>query len=168
VRAFTNDVERKERPMSKYERSATIQAEPERVFAYVADVVHLPDHLPTKRHATQEGGERVRIPGELRGHPYDADGFFRVDQQARRVEWGSDGEQTYRGWLQVVPDGAGSAVTMHLSFVPQETYAQELGAAAAGIGNRDQAIAEVLDPSLASIRNQLEGQGGKIEPPAVQ
>jgi hypothetical protein len=151
--------------MSEYEHTATVQAAPEAVFVYVSAAQNLPHYLPTTHHAAVEEGGRVRIQGEVRGHRYDAVGAFHVDEASRRIEWGSEGEQAYRGWLQVAPDGASSAVTIHLSFAPGPEYAQQLDAAT---GHRDQTIAQVLEAALLSIRNQCEGRGGKVEPSAVR
>jgi polyketide cyclase/dehydrase/lipid transport protein len=151
--------------MSDYESIGTVQAEPDVVFAYVSEVRNLPSYLPTMQHAEAEGVGRVHIQGTARGHAYEGDGQFRVDQASRRVEWGSEGKHVYRGWLQVAPDGQGSSVTIHLSFAPGPEYAQQLDEAT---GSRDQTIAQVLESTLASIRNQCEGRGGKVEPSAVQ
>ena len=136
--------------MPDYEHSLTIEASPETVFKFVSDIKNLPKYLPTTHQAEALPGDRVRVQGEAADHAYDADGYFRVDAPNHRLEWGSDGENRYRGWLEI--DGAASEceVTVHLSFQ-------------ANPGDRDKAISEGLISALESIRRQVEGNGGKVE-----
>lgn len=149
--------------MPEYERSRVIGAAPEQVFEFLSDVRNLPQYLPTTHHAEPQGPDRVRVQGEARGHDYDADGFFRRDQQDLRLEWGSDGELRYRGQLRVEPDGGrgGSRVTVHLSFEPPRGMAQ-------GLGDADSRIEEGIEAALESIQRQCEGQSGKVEPQGAQ
>ncbi len=156
----------KEAAMPEYEHSQTIQAPPEAVFAFVSQVQNLPQYLPTIKAAEPQGPERVQVHGEARGHQYDNDGHFRADEARRRLEWGSDRPDTYSGWLTVADaDGAGGAsqVTVHLTFGPQsrtpENIEQEEGS--------QRPIQEGLEAALLSIQNIVEGQGGKVEPPAA-
>ncbi|MER3482361.1 MAG: hypothetical protein C4332_03625 [Meiothermus sp.] len=123
---------------------------------------NLPKYLPTTHSAQPQGQDRVQVQGEARGHKYTADGLFHRDQGQNRLDWGSDGEMRYRGWLQVEPDGDGSSrVTVHLSFDPPQEMAQQMQ-------NPDQKIQEGLEKALESIANLVEGKDGKVEPPSAQ
>ena len=147
--------------MSEYEHSQTIQAPADRVFDFVSDLNNLPKYLPTVHKAMPQPGERVRLQGEANGHAYDSDGSFRVNKAQRRLEWGSDGEHHYTGWLQVTEDGRDSSeVTVHLSFAPRPDQQQKL---AQSTGSADTAIQEGLQKSLQSLVNLIEGKGGKVE-----
>ncbi len=150
--------------MSDYEYSLIVNAAPEQVFNFVSNVRNLPKYLPTVRHAEPQGGDRVRVQGEAQGRLYDNDGFFRVDERQRRMEWGSDGEHEYRGWLDVAPGadgGASSIITVRLQFEPRGETAQQLDRQT---GDRDLTIQQGLQQALESIKNVFEGHDGKIEP----
>lgn len=145
--------------MSEYKHSISVQASPDQVFAFVSQVENLPKYLPTVHNAAPQQGERVRVEGEANGHAYTDDGFYRVNQAQRRMEWGSDGENNYSGWLEVSSNGNGSNITVNLSFEPRGQLDQQLEQQA---GNRDQAIREGIAASLQSIQNIVEGEGGKV------
>jgi hypothetical protein len=60
-------------------------------------------------------GEEVHTTARLPdGKPVEGDAWFRVDADARRIEWGSEGPNEYHGYLDVAPSGAGSSVEVHL------------------------------------------------------
>ena len=146
--------------MPEYEQSLSVAAAPATVFAYVSDVGNLPKYLPTVTHAEAQSDEHVRVQGSAGGHEYDSDGYFRVDETEHRLEWGSDGENQYSGWLKVDGMDDMSEVTVHLSFQPkpgQEARFEEQS------GSRDGAILDGLSAALNSIRNEVEGRGGKVE-----
>ena len=147
--------------MGEYEQTLAVQASPDRVLAYVADIRNMPEYLPTTKHAEPQGEERVRVQGEAQGHEYDSDGYLRRDDQAKRLEWGAD-EGYYAGWLQVRDDGSGgSAVTVHISLRGAPPGADPSHAPS------DAQINEGLMAGLRSIRNHVEGRGGKQEPSAA-
>lgn len=147
--------------MAEYEHSAFVQASPEAVFDYISDVGNMPQYLPTTHHAEPQGEGRVRVQGEAKGHQYDSDGWIRVDQTEFRMEWGSDGEHHYTGWMEVEGDEAGSEVTVHLSFEPRPEEKERM---AEGAGSHNAAIQQGLEAALKSIKNLVEGKGGKVEP----
>ena len=76
------------------------------------------------------------------------------------MEWGSDGESGYRGWLEVKEARGASNVTVHLSFDPQSYAFQEMDK---NTGDRTQIINEGIENTLQSIKNLCEGRGGKVE-----
>lgn len=150
--------------MSSFEQSQTAQAGADAIFEFVSDVRNLPKYLPTTHSAEPQEGERVRVKGEAQGHAYDSDGYFRVDKSARRMEWGSDGEMNYSGWLQVEAAGnEGSQVTVHIEMSPP----QEMIDAMKEQGGHDKVVNDGIQKSLQSIANIMEGKGGKVEPDAA-
>lgn len=60
-----------EASMAEYEHAMTIDASPDAVFDFVADIRNLPKYLPTTKSAQPQGEERVRVQGEAAGHQYD-------------------------------------------------------------------------------------------------
>lgn len=98
------------------------------------------------------------------GETFEGDGYYRVDEASRRMEWGADTERTYSGWLTVAESGdAQSEVTVHLEFGPRsvEPEIQERT-----LEERDP-MQEALQTTLESIRKQIEEGSGKLEPPAL-
>ena len=92
-------------------------------------------------------GERVRVQGEVAGQSYDSDGFFKVDKDQRRMEWGSDGENNYQGWLEVQPDGDdASLVIVHLWFEPRADQEKQFEQQT---GDRDRTIQRGLEDALS-------------------
>ena len=157
---------RKDGAMAEYEQTVKINAEPDAVFDFVSDVSNLPKYLPTTRHAETNGPDRVRVQGDVRGHSYDSDGFMTVDPVDYHMEWGSDGENQYRGSLDVEDAGDGTCdVTVHLSFTPRPDMARQMDQSS---GDHDTAIHEGIAAALQSIKNIVEGHGVKIEPQAVK
>ena len=141
--------------MAEYEHTTTIQAAPDEVFRFVSDVRNLPKYLPTVQRATPDGRERVEVEGEANGHHYDSDGHFRVNQQARTMEWGAD-EDDYTGQLKVEGQGSQSTIAIHLWFKARGGEEQ--------LPDQDQRVQDGLAAAMESIRNIMEGQGGKVEP----
>ena len=68
------------------------------------------------------------------------------------------------GWLEI--DGADDEceVTVHLTFQPKPEQGERMDEQT---GDRDKTISDGLIASLESIRNQVEGHGGKVEPAAA-
>jgi hypothetical protein len=150
--------------MAEYERSRFVQASPDDVFAFVSDARNLATFLPTVDAAEPHGEDRVEVHGHVQGRSYDDDGWFRVDEARRRIEWGAD-ERTYSGWLTVSGDDGGAQVVAHLSFAP---YVTPSGRPISGEPQTaPDPIEQSLEAALDSLRNLMEGTGGKEEPSAV-
>lgn len=148
--------------MSEYEHTTTIKSRSEQVFEFVSAIDNLPRYLPTVTNAIPQEGERVRVQGEAAGHRYDSDGYYHVDKIRKRMEWGSDGENQYRGWLEVRDHDGGTtaSVIVHLSFEPNPAMAKSFEQQS---GDRDRTIQEGLENALQSVKNVCEGRGGKVE-----
>ena len=89
---------------------------------------------------------------------------LRVDEAHRHIEWGAD-ERTYSGWLTVAGEDGGAQVVAHLSFAP---YVTPSGSPITGEPDIDpDPIEESLEAALDSLRNLMEGRGGKESPASV-
>ena len=147
--------------MAEYERSRMIGVSPDEVFAFVSDVENLPNILPTVDSMEPRAKDRIHVHGKTRGKSYDDEGWFHVDQAKRRLEWGDD-ERNYSGWMTVGPADAGSEVVAHISIAP---FVTETGRPLTGeMDDGADPIEESLESALDSLRNLMEGTGGKEEP----
>jgi len=101
--------------MAEYEVEQGMPAPAEIAFDVASDISQLGSWLPAQ--VTGEGPNRLHVSGELDGRPVDQTGLFDVRKEQLRLEWGSEANGDYAGWLQVSHAGAGaSSATMHLSF----------------------------------------------------
>jgi uncharacterized membrane protein len=146
-------------PRGEYEDSLTVNAEVGPVFDFVADVRNLPKYLPTTKSAQKQGADRVRVQGAAEGHSYDSDGYLRPDQVRHRLEWGAD-EGYYSGWMQLEDRSGRTEVTVHISLRGRPPGADERG----GDAPSPDQVKEGIRKGLDSIRNHVEGRGGKEEP----
>lgn len=145
-----------------FEQSATVAAPADSIFDFLADVQNVPQYLPTVKSAQPQPGERIRTQGQAGDRSYDSDGHFRVNKEARRLEWGSDGENEYSGSMEVQGDGAQSQVKGHIHFAPQPEMAQRMAERSPG-HSFESAMNEGIAKTLESIKRICEGKGGKEE-----
>ncbi len=144
--------------MSEFEHTTTVEASPEQVWSFVADVRNLPKYLPTTHSAEPAQGERVEVKGEAQGHEYDSEGYFREDKQNYRLEWGAD-ENYYSGWLEIKEQGDTSDVTVHLTFTgaPPQGEGDPPGDNTSEEAPSRDDVQEGLVSALESIKNFVEG-----------
>lgn len=118
--------------MAEVEGSRGFDVSCDALWAVVSDPARLADWVPTMRRAAPAGPAEVHLEGESHGHPYSLDSMLRVDQGDRRLHWGSDADEGYRGWLQVLDRPPGSEVRLHVA-VPDARLGPSAGAAASEI-----------------------------------
>ena len=100
------------------------------VWAVVADPARLAEWVPTMRLAQPEGKEEVHVEGESHGHPYSLDSLLRIDESDRRLEWGAEDDDGYRGSLRVTDRSPGSEVHLHVAIPDDRLGPSPAGAAA--------------------------------------
>jgi uncharacterized protein YndB with AHSA1/START domain len=118
--------------MAEIDGSREFEVTADALWAVVADPARLADWVPTMRLARPAGKEEVHVEGESHGHQYSLDSLLRVDQGERRLQWGAEGEDGYRGSLRVVARPSGSEVHLHVA-VPDERLGSSPAYAAAEI-----------------------------------
>jgi uncharacterized membrane protein len=146
-------------PPHEYEHSRRIDALPDAVYAYVADITRLPTYMTAIQHAEMIDDDRVRIETSSNGTTHQADGTIRSDPERRRLEWGSD-PGDYRGTLVVSDEEDHSRVIVRLIFTSSSNYPQEINAAT----KEPDPIDRALEAALDSMKNILEGEGGARTP----
>ncbi len=132
--------------MGDYEHTATVSADPDELFRYLADVHHLPDYFssmqeaePTGEHV--EGGDEVHVVADVEGKRREGDAWISVDDAARTLRWGSEGPNGYHGELEVASADSGSRVAVRLHTERVDGPGIRAG----------------LEQTLASIKQQVEG-----------
>ncbi len=149
--------------MSHYSSELKVKSDPDSVFDYVKKPENMPKYLPTVHGAHEQGAGRVAVDGEAAGHDYHSDGWFKVDDTERTMSWGSDGENKYSGSLTVRAHEDHSHLQVQLDFEPKPGQEE---AFKAQTGSRDETVQKGLDAALQSIKNEIEGEGGKVPSPA--
>jgi Polyketide cyclase / dehydrase and lipid transport len=89
-----------------------IAAAPDRVFAALAAPDNLTRFVPQLTKVNPHSGDRVEVEARYEGRSQHGDAYFRSDESARTIEWGTDGG--YNGSMTVEPDGDGSMLTLSL------------------------------------------------------
>lgn len=101
--------------MADFSGTTSVSTAPDVLFAYLSDIGHLPDYFARMTSAAPGDGEEVRTTARMPdGKEVEGDAWFRVDAEARTLEWGSEGPSAYAGRLAVRPSGDGSEVEVHL------------------------------------------------------
>ena len=131
--------------MAEYENTTQVSAPPETLFAYLGDVANLPDYFPRIRSVTPvEGGDKLHTVAEApAGGTVEGTAWFRTDFERQRVEWGSEGESDYSGYVDVTPTTGGSQVQVHISTARVQSDQVQQG----------------VDEVVRSIKEKVEGQG---------
>ncbi len=130
--------------MAEYQNATEVSAPADTLFDYLSDVGNLPDYFSRMRSATPAEGEAVRTVAEgPGGKTVEGEAWFRVDRDALRVDWGSEGPGDYSGHLQVTPTDAGSRVEVHISTDRVESDQVQQG----------------VDETVATIKQKVEAQG---------
>jgi len=132
--------------MGDYEHSTTVDANPDDLFDYLSDVHNLPDYFAAMRDAEptgqpSHGGEEVHVVAEVEGKRREGDAWMDTDTGNRKLSWGSEGPNGYRGELEVDGDTGASTVTVRLHTERVDGQAVRAG----------------LEETLATIKRQVEG-----------
>lgn len=125
--------------MTTIERSIHVDADHEHVYRYVSDVANLPQYFDSMTSAERTGAEEVHVTAEIPGGGHrEGEAWFRTDDEAERIDWGSESESSYSGWLEVTADGAGSTVRLGMQL------------------HRD-GMEDGIDRTLDALRARVEG-----------
>jgi uncharacterized membrane protein len=132
--------------MADYSGTTSVSLAPAALFDYLSDVGNLPRYFARMTSARQGDGEEVLTTAKMPdGTEVEGSAWFRVDRDAQRLEWGSEGPSEYSGSLQVSASGDGSEVSVTLNT--SRTH------------EGDPEVQQGIDQTLASIRSQAESLG---------
>lgn len=118
--------------MPTHERSIQVDAHPDSLFAFLSDLGNLPRYFEQMTSAEPAGGEKVHTTAVIQpeGEPertVEGEAWFRVDDEAQTITWGSEGPNDYEGELDVTPVGGGSKVAVRITTARDEAEAIEKG-----------------------------------------
>lgn len=129
--------------MGDFQATTTVAAAEDRLFDYLSTVDNLPQYFPRVTSATSGAGEEVHTAARTPdGQRVEGDAWFRVDTEAHRIEWGSEGHSGYHGSLETHANGASTDVhaQVHTTRVP----------------DGDNEVQQSLDETLANIKRLVE------------
>ncbi len=135
--------------MATYERAIAMEVAPDPVFQFISDPKNWNQFVPTVESAELLPGGHVRTQGVARGKAYDQHGNYTLHGQQRRIEWGSEQDHHYSGWLEVRQGDTSPEVcevTMELEF--KTPGADSLG----------EAVLELMEQCLESIKKHFVGK----------
>ncbi|HEV2260107.1 MAG TPA: SRPBCC family protein [Streptosporangiaceae bacterium] len=101
--------------MADIDGARSFETTADALWAVVADPARLADWVPTMRLAQPAGREEIHVEGESHGHQYSLDSLLRIDEGERRLDWGAQGDDDYRGSLQIAERPSGSEVHLHVT-----------------------------------------------------
>jgi carbon monoxide dehydrogenase subunit G len=129
-----------------YQGTRVVGADADAVFAFLRRVDNLPRYFPRITAAERTGDETVDVtavidpPGEDE-QTVSSEAWFRVDEDRRQIEWGSEGPNDYQGDLEVTGSSEESRVSLTL-----HTEADHPG------------IQESLEETLDTVARLVEGR----------
>jgi uncharacterized membrane protein len=129
--------------MADYSGTTDVSLAPAALFEYLSDVSNLPRYFARMTSAAKGDGDEVLTTARMPdGTEVEGKAWFRVDDAAQRLEWGSEGASEYSGSLEVRAAGDGSQVAVTLNTT--RTHED------------DPEVQQGIEQTLASIRSQAE------------
>ncbi len=131
--------------MGDFQATTTVDAAEDALFDYLSDIENLPSYFARMTSARAGDGEEVHTTAQMPdGQQVEGDAWFRVDQDASRIEWGSEGPSSYRGSLEVTAAGGTSEVVVHMHTTR--------------VPDGDSEVQQGLEDTLANIKRLVEEQ----------
>lgn len=101
--------------MADYRSDTTVAADAGAVFDFLSDVRNLPRYFERMTSAVPGDGDEVEVSADLGDRQVVGQAWFRVDRDAQKLEWGSEGPNDYHGSLAVTAMDDGTHVVVTLS-----------------------------------------------------
>ena len=130
--------------MPSYTRTTKIDVDEDTAYAYLSKAENLPEYFPRITEVNKKSGDEVETtavidpPGEPEQKVHGT-AWFKTDDEAHTVEWGSEGSNHYHGELDFDPDGEGAS-TVRLTLSTESDHP---------------GIDESIDETLATISKKL-------------
>lgn len=130
--------------MPSYTRTTKIDVDEDTAYAYLSKAENLPEYFPRITEVNKKSGDEVETtavidpPGEPEQKVHGT-AWFKTDDEAHTVEWGSEGSNHYHGELDFDPDGEGAS-TVRLTLSTESDHP---------------GIEDSIDETLATISKKL-------------
>jgi hypothetical protein len=131
--------------MGGFESSGQVAAGEQVLFSYLSDVSNLPKYFARMKRAELTGPEEVDTAADVNGETREGKAWFKVDEDRKHIEWGSEGESNYAGRLDITGNSSQSTVTVTL-----HTERVESG---------DPQVQQGLEETIARIKELVEASG---------
>jgi hypothetical protein len=141
--------------MSSYQGSTSVNADAQKVFAFVSDPENLAKYVPCINHADLGSGGVVHVQGECPHCQFRGVAGFHADAENLRLRWDSRANLNYRGWLQVNDHESESHVSIHLEFDPG-TESVSNAEFSHLLKDHPATIQQVLEEALQRIKQSCE------------
>ena len=129
--------------MADFRATATVNAADGALFDYLSTVQNLPHYFSRMTSATPGDGAEIHTTAQMSdGTEVEGDAWFRVDQEAQRIEWGSEGPNDHHGSLEVTASSGASEVTVQLHTTR--------------VADGDQTVQDGLHSTVATIKRLVE------------
>lgn len=132
--------------MPSYTRATKLAVDEDTAYAYLSQAENLPEYFPRITKVNATNGDEVETtavidpPGEPEQEVHGT-AWFKTDDDAHTVQWGSEGSNHYHGELDFDPDGD-SASTLRLTLSTESDH---------------DGIEASIDETLATISKKLSG-----------
>lgn len=101
--------------MGHFKKSGNVSAPAQQLFDFLSDVRNLPRYFARMTSAEPAEGDAVHVEAVIPGGEHEAgEAWFKVDDDAQRITWGSERTKEYHGELRVTGDDSTSEVTLVL------------------------------------------------------
>jgi hypothetical protein len=131
--------------MGDFESSGQVAAGEQVLFSYLSDVSNLPKYFARMKRAELTGPEEVDTAADVNGETREGKAWFKVDEDRKHIEWGSEGGSNYAGRLDVTGDPSQATVTVTLHTERVES------------GNSQ--VQQGLEETIARIKELVEASG---------
>jgi uncharacterized membrane protein len=132
--------------MGDYTGTISVEQSGDELFRYLSEVGNLPEYFSRMTSAKPGAGAEVKTTAELPdGQTVTGNAWFRTDDNARRIEWGSEGPSEYSGHLLVTGSGTSSHVEVYLHTTRVADGSPE--------------VQNGIDETLSNIKGLVEKRG---------
>ncbi len=141
--------------MSEYERTLSMEAPADQVFAFVSDPANFTKFIPDLHTAQPGTNQSVHLKGTFEGKAYEMDGYVKTDREERFIEWNNADTDAASGSIVVEPGDVAPEfceITLTVSKgnqAPSDTPTEE-----------DEQILQWIDNVLHQIQHAVEPKGG--------
>lgn len=100
--------------MADFVATTDVSAPAAHLFDYLSQVQNLPNYFDRMTSVTDNGDGTIATTADLGDRTVEGEAWFRVDQDAQSLSWGSEGPNNYSGELSVTGDDTSSRVEVTL------------------------------------------------------